>query len=149
MQTVHIYVETDITAPRPVQRYVGYVLECMTVSGKTGTRERFQKKTGTYHQAILEALIEAVERINQSCEVHIHTQDTFVLDMIGKNLSLWAGNEFRNSKGELVKNHSLWSRLWTLLQRHLIETERGEHPYLNWMQSEMMKRREADSSSIS
>lgn len=149
MRTVHIYVETDVTAPRSTERYAGYVLEYITRSGWTETRKDFRKKTGTYHQVTLETLIEAMARINQSCEIHIHTRNTFILDMIERNLSLWAGNEFRNSKGELVKNHDLWSRLWLLSQKHLLVKEPGEHSYLHWMQDEMMKLRNADSSSIS
>lgn len=139
MQTVHIYVETDIAAPQSAERISGYVLECITGSGKTVTKERFQKKIGTYHQVILQTLAEALERINKSCEVHIHTQNTFILNMVERNLPGWAEHDFRNAKGELIKNHSQWSRVWKAGQKHLLVPEEGMHPYHNWMTDEMMR----------
>lgn len=140
MFTVHIYVEADSTAPRNMTRMTGYVLECQTASGTTKTVEGFNKKTGTYHNTILLALEDALKRLNQSCEIHIHSQNRYVLTSIDQYLHIWAGNGYRNRKGELIKNHFEWSRLWELLSEHLIVVEAGLHSYYSWMLSEMQRK---------
>ena len=56
-----IYITTDSSSPKATEKHYGYVLECM-VGGEAKTREGFGKVTGTYHQAVLTALAEALER---------------------------------------------------------------------------------------
>lgn len=97
MQQVKIYIETDSSSPKATEKHYGYVLEVM-VSGQAVTREGFGKITGTYHQTVLTALAKALDRFNQSCEVCICTEDDFVLNMLERNLAIWAGNEFLTSK---------------------------------------------------
>lgn len=138
MYVVHIYAEADSTAPKEAERMTGYVLEC---EGRETTVQGFHTWTATYHAAILSTICTALSRINQSCEVHIHTQNTFVLTMLEKNLSAWAGNGFRNIKGEPIKNDILWKKVWGYYQKHLIIAEPGLHPYLNWLEDEFTKRR--------
>lgn len=97
MYQTKIYITTDSSSPKATEKYYGYVLVCM-VDGDAKTREGFGKVMGTYHQAVLTALAEALERFNQSCEVCICTEDEFVLNMLERNLAVWAGNEFLTSK---------------------------------------------------
>lgn len=101
MQQVKIYIETDSSSPKATEKHYGYVLEVM-VSGQAVTREGFGKITGTYHQTVLTALAKALDRFNQSCEVCICTEDDFVLNMLERNLAIWAGNEFLTSKRKPV-----------------------------------------------
>lgn len=138
MYVVHIYAEADSAAPKESERMTGYVLEC---EGKQRTVEDFNLRTATYHAAILSTLCTALSRINQSCEVHIHTQNTYILNMIENNLPAWAGNGFCKKTGDPIRNDGLWKRFWGFYQKHLIVVEPGIHPYLNWMQDEMMKRK--------
>lgn len=140
MHEVHIYIETNSASPRVTEKKYGYVLECqMPYSGKQ-TREGFGQITGTYHQATLEAMGEALERINQSCEVHIHTPDEFVLNMMQNNLETWAGSGFLNSKGKPVANQEAWMQLWPLVRKHLVKPRSGKHSYSEWLQTEMRKK---------
>lgn len=103
MYQTKIYITTDSSSPKATEKHYGYVLECM-VGGEAKTREGFGKITGTYHQAVLTALAEALDRFNQSCEVCICTEDEFVLNMLERNLAIWAGNEFLTSKKKPVAN---------------------------------------------
>lgn len=132
MQQVKIYIETDNSSPKATEKSYGYVLEVM-ISGQAVTREGFGKITGTYHQTVLTALAEALERFNQSCEVCICTEDEFVINMLERNLSIWAGNEFLTSKKKPVANRQEWMRIWRLSNRHLILTESGKHQYTGWL----------------
>ena len=141
MHVVHIYAERDSMAPRTQERMAGYVLECVTSSGKTVTRVNFEKKTGTYHAVILLTLIDAMKRINQSCEIHVHTQNDFILESLVSNLPGWASNGYKSQKGTLIKNCQEWQQLWELVKKQLIIKEPGMHAYYDRMQEEMAKRK--------
>lgn len=137
MFTVHIYVETDSTAPRSKDRMAGYVLEYVTASGQIATREHFEKKTGTYHAVILQILIDAMQRINKPCEIHVHTQNEFILESLVSNLPGWSTNSYRSQKGTLIKNYVEWQQLWELVKEQLVVKAPGKHEYYDWMQGEM------------
>ena len=138
MQQVKIYIETDSSSPKATEKHYGYVLEVM-VSGQAVTREGFGKITGTYHQTVQTALAKALDRFNHSCE--ICTEDDFVLNMLERNLAIWAGNEFLTSKRKPVANQQEWMEIWRLSNRHLILTEPGKHEYTGWLQGEIEKRK--------
>lgn len=140
MQQVKIYIETDSSSPKATEKHYGYVLEVM-ISGQAVTREGFGKITGTYHQTVLTALAKALDRFNQSCEVCICTEDDFVLNMLERNLAIWAGNEFLTSKRKPVANQQEWMEIWRLSNRHLILTEPGKHEYTGWLQGEIESER--------
>ena len=122
---------------RCVDRGVGYVLEMVTAKG-TYTRESFEWKTGTYNAVILEALGEALARMKEKCEIHLHTQNKFLLNMIGSpTYVLWEESGFRNSKGKEIANADLWKVFAQAAEGHRITTEEGIHSYYRWMQEQM------------
>lgn len=141
MYQTKIYISVDSSSPRPTEKYYGYVLECM-VGGEAKTREGFGKVMGTYHQAVLTALAEALERFNQSCEVCICTEDEFVLNMLEHNLVIWAGNEFLTSKHKPVANQEEWIRVWEASKNQIIHGAIGRHAYSGWLSGEINRRKE-------
>ena len=82
---------------------------------------------GTRHETEVKAITEALSRLNQSCEVHIHCEDTYVVNIIDIFLPGWAGNGFKTAKEKPVAEG--WQILWKKMQGHLIKTERGRHTY--------------------
>lgn len=144
---VHVYVESDSTAPRKMMRGVGYVLECTRQDGELHTKEWFNARDGTYNEVVLWTLVKALQELNQPCEVHIHSQNAYILNMVGNNLEHWAGNGFRTAKGDLVKDHFGWERLWKEYQKHLVFTEPGAHGYYTWMLGQMAEAKKSAASS--
>lgn len=142
MLVVHIYAEVDSAAPRSQGRMAGYVLEYIKRSGETETREQFVWVAGTYHAAILQMLLRAAARITRPCEVHVHTQDGFVLESLVSNLPGWAENGYKTRKGTLVRNCREWQQLWGLTEKHLVVKEPGMHAYYDWMQGKMAEEKE-------
>lgn len=140
MDRINIYIETDSETPRSTERWTGYILECFR-NGQAVTREHFEKRTGTYNETVLRTLIDAMKRINQPCEIHIVSRNSYVLSMIDRNLENWANREYRTAKGYLVKDHFHWAQLWKLIQGHMIICEPGENPYSSWMRGEMTRRK--------
>lgn len=143
MKRADIYIKTDSSSQKATERWYGYVLE-FKHNGETRTREGFGTVTATYHQAILTALIEAIERFREECEIHIHTEDVFILNMMEQNLETWAENGFRTAKGKAVANQEEWIRVWQQSKRHLILAEPGEHEYSGWLLSEIKTKKERE-----
>lgn len=142
MQRVDIYIETDNTSPRAMPRKYGYVLEC-ELHGRTVTREGFGQTEGTYNQSVLTALAAALERLREPCEIHIHSNNRFILNMVDNNLGKWAAGGFVNGKGDPIANREQWEKVWSLLKGLTTVTEHGSHAYSGWLRSEM-ERREID-----
>ena len=109
-------------------------------NGEEKTVNGFGRIFGTYHEATLRSLSDALDRLNQSCEVYIHTEDRFVLNMLGTQLEKWAGNNYLNAKGEPIKHAELWEEVYERIQGKEIHTEAGRHSYSEWLDTEMKRR---------
>lgn len=131
-----IFIAVDSTAAKESLKKYGYVLE---FTGKNGiqTREGFGETIATYHAAVLTAMVHALERFNRPCEITICADDAFVLNMLNRNLEVWATNGYRNAKGEAIKNMELWMRVGQLINEHNILTLVGEHEYSAWLKAQM------------
>lgn len=138
MFEVHIYISVNNRSPRLSEKKFGYVLETK-VLGNPRTCDGFGQIKSTYHKAVLTALIEAMKRLNQSCEVHIHTEDTFILNMLKNNAPKWAENEFKNSKDTSIANKEEWETLWSLASKHIVIPEPGIHSYDSRLKNDMEK----------
>jgi len=141
MHEVHIYIYADKFPVKEASRWYGYVLECR-VADQSRTKEGFGQACTTYHGAVLTAMVKALERLNQTCEVHLHTEDEYVIHMLENRLDIWAGNGFMTAKGHAVANQTEWMQIRNLSQRQLILSELGEHTYTSWLKTEIKKRKE-------
>ena len=136
VKIVNIYIATDSKNTRKSKRKFGYVLEC-ELAGNPYTKEGFGEVETTYNGAILIAINKALERLNFCCEVHIHTENGFVANMIENNLDTWAGADFKTKKGKPVVNQEEWKKLWEQSQKNLIIMAAGRHSYSNWIEEQM------------
>lgn len=132
MRRVEIYVDSDTMTPRRTQRAVGYVLEYVH-NGQPYTRDHFAITTATYHGAVLSMLIDALGRMREACEIHVHTRDAYILTALEKNLKIWQGRDFLTARGQPITDRDEWMRLQTLIPDHLIVPEQGKYDYLPWM----------------
>lgn len=129
-----IYIGTDSQAPQKRDRGYGYVLEC-----QTQTREGFGKCRGTYNQAVLRALVEALGRFRKKCELEIYTENAFVLGTLARSLAGWAAVGFQTAAGKEIKNRAEWEAVWGLVQGHTIIGIPGKHSYSDWIRRELEK----------
>lgn len=133
MWKVDIYLETDSTFQGKRERKCGYVLSTM-VGNEEKTKENFGISKGTYHQSVLMALIEALSRMNVSSEICVHTQDSYVASRLLK-LEEMAGEGWRDSKGELIKNAAEWEQVYRLIhafpEAHKMTARSEKHSYSN------------------
>lgn len=141
LQEVHIYAEAGSRVMQEKERMAGYVMEVRFPSGKIVTKEDFYLMKGTYNEVIMDAFARALERMTKSCELHLHTQNSFVLGIIsGPVLEEWESNGFMGSKGRPVKHSELWESISRGISRHQLYTETGQHSYYRWMMEEMQRR---------
>lgn len=136
MREVNLYIEMDKTAFQKIERKCGYVLEYITPTGETKTREGYRKTRSTYNQEFLGALAEALGRIHEPCTVIIHGQNRFALNMLQNRLKEWAIDNFI-SNGKPVMNKEEWEAVWREVQKHEITVEIGKHAYSGWILREM------------
>lgn len=141
MQQVKIYIETDNTSPAKRNRQYAVILECDTAMGPA-QKGFFGYRKATYHQIILVAMAEALNKLNRSCEVEIYTRNEFVVNAAERNLDQWRKNGFKNVKGEDIKNKEEWAALAGMKEKHLIRLACGEHQYSGWMLGEMERRKD-------
>lgn len=144
MWEVNIYVQTDSTSPRTLERSYVYIIECERKSGKLHKVEGGGKITGTLHQATLTVINKALKRLNQSCTVHIYTEDRFICNMFVSNIDKWAANDWKTSKNSEVENREEWEMFWKLTRGQLVRMIPGKHKYSDWLDTKMeMEKRDA------
>ena len=59
----------------------------------------------------MQAILAGLERIDQNAEVHIYTDNRFILNAAAHHLSMWEKNGFVTSKDKPVKNDDLWKAI--------------------------------------
>ena len=127
MFRVDIYIVTKCSSNSKTLGKYGFVCTCAKKSGEIGKIQDTGHLKGTRHETEVKAITGALSRLNQSCEVHIHCEDTYVVNIIDIFLPGWAGNGFKTAKEKPVAEG--WQILWKKMQGHLIKTERGRHTY--------------------
>lgn len=132
MKRVNVYININPASIRKSKRRYGFVLECV-IDECPYTKDQFGEVEDTYNGATLRVLNSALRRMKKVSEIHIYTDNTYVLGMIEKNLDLWAGNGFVTSKGEPLKNQEEWRNLRSLSMKHLLVPEPGKHQFSEWI----------------
>lgn len=99
MQQVNVFIETSSRFRGNVERKCGYVLSTQLRTGKE-TREHFGRVTGTYHQAILLTMVDALDHMTRTCDVCFYISDLYVTSRLGK-ITEMAGSGWLDTKGKL------------------------------------------------
>lgn len=136
MEKVNIYITANPRSTSISMKKVGFVLEC-EIKGELHTKEEFWEVEATYHRAQLIAITKALGRMVRSCEVHIHSEDTYLLNMIKYRLTTWAKNGFVSGKGKPIFQKEDWKNLWEKLREHQYFVVPGRHSYSTWMEEKM------------
>lgn len=75
----------------------------------------------TNNRMELMAAIQALEALNQACEVLLYTDSKYVLQGITEWLANWKLRGWKTAAKQPVKNEALWRRLDQAIQAHCIE----------------------------
>jgi ribonuclease HI len=74
----------------------------------------------TNNQMELTAAIEALETLNQPCDVTLYTDSEYLKNGITQWMKGWVKKGWRTASGGPVKNQELWERLHEATQRHRV-----------------------------
>lgn len=141
LKIVNIYIETDLHGPRRQDGTAMYILEAQTSKGP-GTRHKIIPiPATTEHHLVLEALGDALGRINQSCQVEAWIEDRYIANAIdGGLLQQWEIRDWQTTKGEPVTDADLWEAIAGHLRRHVVTLHPVEHhAYKGWLQDQIKK----------
>lgn len=72
----------------------------------------------TNNRMEMTAAIEALKALNRTCDIHLHTDSTYLRDGITKWIHGWKRNGWRTADKKPVKNQDLWQELETQIERH-------------------------------
>ena len=88
----------------------------------------------TNNRMELTAVIEALSRLKEPCEVTLTTDSKYVCDAINKGwLNSWKNNNWKKADKKPALNVDLWQKLLPLLETHRVEfcwvKGHNGHPY--------------------
>ncbi len=75
----------------------------------------------TNNRMEMTAAIEALKALKRPCEVHLHTDSTYLKLGITEWIERWKRNGWRTAGRKPVKNQDLWQALDAALQRHRVK----------------------------
>lgn len=95
--------------------------------------------------AELKALIYALKRITQKCDLLIYTESNYVAAGFRLGWSEdWKRSGWKNAKGKEVANKEEWQELLILLNGQQFDFKvKEEHEYRQWLQREVKRIKEA------
>lgn len=139
MQTVNIYIHTDIKGPgtKAAGTYI-YVLEMATGKGTLKGIKTLHEVTGNKLQLV--ALIDALARFNKSCNINIHINSPYVSGTVeNERILTWRANGWKTSRGEDVANKKEWTDLHLALARHEWKFHKLSEDMKNTLEKEMYR----------
>jgi len=75
----------------------------------------------TNNQMEMQAVIEALARLNEPCEVDLYSDSAYVINAFNAGwIDSWKKNNWRTSQNKPVKNLDVWQRLIELTERHKV-----------------------------
>ena len=141
---VNIYLESTIKTPRESTGTIGYVVEVLTSQGPA-TVNNFHTVTATKNQAQIMALNMALSTLKKMpLALSIYADfDHLAAGFEQGWIDQWKQQGWKNAKGEVVKNASLWQETLILLNGNPVEIKKYEkNEYRTWMLSEMKRMEE-------
>ena len=139
MRQVNIYTATTLQ-----NGIIGYILELVTDTDPItldSTELLYDMKP---NRAELTAVIKALQRMKEKCELVIYTESPYVANAFNAGWpDKWKQNNYKTAKGGDVANADEWRKLDELLAGHKYEFRlQEEHSYRNWLKGHIEKVKE-------
>lgn len=141
MQKVDIYIQTTARGPA-VRKHVAYMYVLkIVINGKEFIRNgKGTLENVTENQATLQAIIHALMRFHENCEISINTRCEHVLNSCRSAWpQQWEKSGWVKANGKEVKNANLWQQYLNVSSGHLISWSEEEHDFTKWMDYELKK----------
>lgn len=136
---VKIYIQTNIRGPRKQDGKGIYVLETMTNKGAATLTKTVEYQAETENGAEIKTILAALKRLNQSCDVTVHTDTRYTASSYAQGwLARWLANGWKNAKGEEIAHREEWQQMYEIFRKHRVTFSiLQDHEYKNWMLAQM------------
>lgn len=96
----------------------------------------------TANGAELIAILKALRRMKEKCEITLYTDSSYVSSAINSNwLTEWQQNGWLNAKKQPIANQEEWQEMAKLLNGHVLSVEYNQaHEYGKWMKSQVERK---------
>lgn len=110
MFRVDIYTAVKSSSNSKTLGKYGFVCTCAKKSGEVGKIQDTGRIKGTRHETEVKAITEALSRLNQSCEVHIHCEDNWKwrYDIMANRMQSYSGSEWCMGNGNDTPTRFYW-----------------------------------------
>lgn len=139
MQTVNLYIDTSRKGPRRGDGKYLYLLETQTSRGTATADKKGKLEDATENQLVLQALEEALKRLNRPCRLMIYLECGYVAAVLKNGWAeRWEENGWESCRKRPVKDAEKWRSILHLLNaQDFTVLLREEHPYRDWMEREL------------
>lgn len=141
---VRVFLETSMKGPRKGDGWYGYLLETTSKGEARTISEVAMEHDVTANQLHMKALLAALGRLNQECEVEIYTESTYLRSNYENNLDDWAAGGWMTARGEPVKNRELWEKIYRIgkWEQRIRFSGTYKHEYKSWLCAEIARRKQ-------
>ena len=143
MYFVRVFLETSMKGPRRGDGWYGYLLETLTKKEEIRTLHQVvMEKDVTANQLYLKALLAALSRLNQECEVEVYTSSLYLRGSYENHLQGWKESGWRTARREPVKNQELWQEVYELGKKQRIRFSSAyQYEYKSWLCTQIAEQR--------
>lgn len=146
MQKVDVFIQTTAKGPA-IKKYTTYMYVLkIVINGKEFIRNgKGTLENVTENQATLQAIIHALMRFHEKCEIRINTSCEHVLNSC-RNFwpQQWEKAGWMKANGKEVKNADLWQQYLNVSRGHVISwSDDKEHEFSRYMEYELKKMEES------
>lgn len=147
MPNVNLYIAATARGPSIRKKaYYVYILEWMPGDSPYTRVGHGSMENVTENQITLTALIEALKRFTEPCDITVYTECKHVINSM---MQAWPQhwnkcNWIKPATGKPVQNKELWQQILVLTKKHCIAWTDTDHSYKQWMMDELKRMKEAD-----
>lgn len=144
MRQVNIYTATTFKGLNVQNGIIGYILELVTDTEPITLDSTELLHDMKPNRAELIAVIKALQRMKEKCELVIYTESPYVANAFNAGWpDKWKQNNYKTAKGGDVANADEWIKLDELLAGHKYEFRlQEEYSYRNWLKGHIEKVKE-------
>ncbi len=142
MQKVDVFIQTTAKGPA-IKKHTEYMYVLkIVINGKEFIRNgKGTLENVTENQATLQAIIHALMRFHENCEIRINTSCEHVLNSCRNAWpQQWEKAGWTKANGKEVKNADLWQQYLNVSRGHVISwSDDKEHEFSKYMKYELKK----------
>lgn len=137
MFDVNVYLRQSYHGIKPKDAKVCGVVEYQTKKGPATYSFTKKAENVTAHRLALLGIVEAMKILKKPCELHISTDDKYIVDMWDRGLpDKWQQSDWKKAGGKEVKNADLWKEIKNA--PHFVNMRFSvKNEYANWQEREL------------